>query len=540
MSSLSRQSIHKIIAIVLSLSFLLWLATISAMHITRYPASAFYYFQLLPVFYWAGMVLLAATVTYLALARNRQILDMHLGIDLAIVLLLALYLFGTTSFAYDNPRFYDVYGVIDLTNQLTEEGGTKITGMLGYLNSLPGAILFFSALSMLAGVSTTEIARYYTIYLMILLSIITYCIARRITKRYAFLSPVCLLSLSWVQEYHMAPQSYALILYALFWMVLLLQLENKKNSYRYLFLLLIGLIALIVAHPLTPIILLINLLLLIVVDRSLLKRNINILLFAVLLVGYAGWLAYCSSSYFYMLLQNSIHIVNIIQNILLHGWATAPGINYSLSNSQSDQVIVDTLRKAVTVSELLLGIICGVYAIVNRGKSRLLYSIMAIWFASCLVFQAYSSLTGIIFGRMLIFIIFPFSVLILLGFTGNKAGDRRPGYGLLNIAILGLVIASAFLMPLTNYGGDYSEFVPDSWLTFTDFSEDHEIAAEHNTLTSKKAAEFIEYSDTWYNFYQVKSMRGSDYLNLFNSNYSQIYDSRDSRLYLPRNSTRLK
>jgi len=517
--------------IALVLSFIFWLLTIATNSISRFPASAFYYIQQLPAYYWAGMILIIFAIITTLIAKSRLKLKIPCLIELLIIFELALFLFGTAPAIYENPRFHDTYAIINFINILNTDGVVTITGELGYLHSMPGAIIFFSAMSQLADITSMEIAHYYTILLMLILSMAIYCIARKVNKTYAFIAPVGLLSYAWGQEYHMAPQSFSLILYVIFWLIFIVQVVNRKNVYLYNCLLLLLSLSMIISHPLTPLFLLLNIASIMLLDRFLPKNKFLtkgdlILLLYLPAIVYVIWMIYYSNGYvvhgmavFNSMLYTSMQSVSNTGSII---------INYSLSNPQPDQLTLDTIRKVLTIVEVAVGVIGSVYALVSKSSKP--YIIFSIWLFSCLIFHGLSMLTGVVYGRVLVFILFPFSILITFA-LGTK---KRLDHSILSFLIIALVIVSALLIPLTYYGGDYFEFVPDTWIAVNHFSSENHISLNKYVLdhiNKIDTYDYILYSSIIYNYYQVKRMEGSAYRDIFNGYYNLIYDSTDQKIY---------
>ena len=103
--------------------------------------------------------------------------------EIMFVMVLILYLFGTPSFIYTNPRFLDVYGFSNLISQVIEDGGAY-THYLGPMNmyhgEFQGSTLLFCTISECTGVNILSISKYYTIYLTFMISFLIYIISIKI------------------------------------------------------------------------------------------------------------------------------------------------------------------------------------------------------------------------------------------------------------------------------------------------------------------------------------------------------------------------
>lgn len=442
-----------------------------------------------------------------------------------------LYLFGTPSFIYDNVRFTDVYAVVNWIDQISTTHHTKLSGEYTYLGSYPGAIFFFSFSHIISGVPALIFAKYYPIYLMFLLSILIYCIAKRISYNYAFLAPLSLLSIAWMQEYHLAPQSVGLILYTTLFLVLFKQSGDQKKQTN-ISLKIIGitaLIAIIISHPGTPIFIILNLSFLYIVFISTkylskldLKLDILSTFLILIVVIWLSWLLYISSGYFQEFVNGAQRALNsAIQN------PASAVINPGLLNPQRDVLLINWLRKGIIIVEIILGLLCVVFLWLKKSKELSL--IIGGWFISCLFFHFYSMYhSAAFFGRVLVFSLISFSVLICFSvFKANymqnhiqRTNKKQRITTIFQVCLILFLLSSAFLIPITRYCGDSSEYRPDSGF------------AAHRFMSNHNIGNVARFDSCTYNFYQTKQQRGEEYKNSFNSvELSKIYDSGESKIY---------
>ena len=199
----------KIIAILLVNIFTLWLLTIVTTHISEYPPDALYYAKQMPVFYWIGIVL-SCIIIFLLYYIPLQDSKKNILIEIGLLVLLILYLFGIPSFIYDNARLFDVHIISRYVENLVIEGHT--VGDKLYIGIFTGSTISFSALSMISNTDILLIAKYYTIYLMFVVSLGLYSFAKRLTNKYYIFAPITHLSVAWMSINHMTPQPYAFML----------------------------------------------------------------------------------------------------------------------------------------------------------------------------------------------------------------------------------------------------------------------------------------------------------------------------------------
>jgi hypothetical protein len=526
----------KIFYIWIIATFILLLFTVTSTHIHKFEPSAFYYLQQLDVFYWIGLGMLIAAILVLLLMRIYRTFTSNIILDMACILVFVLYLFGTPVLYYDTPRFVDVYNVLDMTGQMIQNAGVTLSGTGGdntYLDSFPGAIIFFSIAKIVSDISFFSLANLYVIYLMVMLSILLYIIVKRFTVYFMLIAPIGLLALSWMQEYHLSPQSLALILYLCLWFIVILHLQRRTiASY-----LAIGLLttAITVSHPGTPIFIILNVLSLYVLLKvgkwlKITDVSLNVLDVAVLVLPFVLWLAFVAQSYLVLAFNMlSVTVFKISSNNAV--------INYTLTAAQPDQAFIDLLRKIITVAESIIGILC--IAFLCRRETIKKAIVPAIWFISCFIFQIVGFAINSLFGRFLIFAILPLSILIALMIS--RARFSRTGMALSALAVI-LLVFSALLMPLISYGGDYYEFKPLSDVYVDNFIKSNDLTmawgdkfVHLNILDQDLRQMYDIYAINTvesYNFLQVKYSKGKEYSAMFdNDGQSSIYDNGDSSLH---------
>ncbi len=508
----------KITMILLSLSLLLFIINIKIEAIHLFEANSFYYIENLSIFYWIGLILLL--FVFLIQITIKKEFSSRIFLDLISIFILVIYLFGTPCFVYDNTRFMDVYGVVNEINTLLSTHTLQLTGALDYLNRNPGTYLFIAALSLLSNVSTMSIAKYFPIYLMLVLSLAVYAPSVNISKKYALVAPFALLSLSWVQEYHLAPQAYTLILYGIFILVISHMANNDKNlSEMSIILVLIGL-STVISHPLTPIFIIIGLtgLVFCMYFKKWVQFNINsnmlntlILILLIITLLWVGWTTFISLS-----ILNWLTLA--IKNFLGFNIESNQYVLYNY-NPTFDYMISNYISIAIGLIELLLGLISVVYLWVNKNKISTVFSIL---YLSPFIFVALSMVSNGVFApRLFLFIVFPYSILLVLSLLSYNNTKLHKIKRIFNSILITFILISIVLIPITLYGGDSSEYYSQSELAGLSFVSNNNIPTQH----------ILEKST--YNLNQMKSQNGLNYLNSFNSNtLIKIYDSEGTQAYI--------
>lgn len=347
---------YKILLLLLITSLMFWLLTIATTFIYKFPPDVFFYAKQLSIFYWIGIALLLFVILLLLYAKHCLKLKSKISIEVLLIFILVLYLFGTPSFIYHNPRFTDVYSVIQEIIALTVMHHTELssTGAVPYLNYFPGATFFFSFVEIVSALSMYDLAKFYPIYLMLLSSLLVYYITKRLSNDYAFLAPICYLSLAWVQEYHLSPQSLALILYISFWPFIIIQFIDKRNRIEFSIIGIVLLAAMILTHPLTPLIPIVNLSFLFVMIyllaylRPMKMKNISVALILAATFMFFGWSMLLATNNFFA-------FIIVLKTAIENAFSGHTMISYAPVNPQPDQALVDLIREILTVVQTVIG-----------------------------------------------------------------------------------------------------------------------------------------------------------------------------------------
>ncbi len=521
--------------ILVNVSFVLWLLTLASTHIHKFGPSAFYYFNQLNAYYWLGLGTIIVVVSMMLLKKMAGSCHNNTALDIACIVMFVLYLFGTPLFVYDLPRFGDVYHVLDMTNTMIRDASFALTGAggdYGYLNCFPGAIIFFSFVKIASNISDFQLANFYVLFLMTLLSLILYIIARRISGYFMLIAPIFFLSLAWVQEYHLSPQSLALILYLCLWFLIIVRLSSGKRSAVTYFLLVLLSISIVISHPGTPIFIILNAVGLYLAMKVLNRLNIsrvslNKYEVLALTLPFFLWMGIVAHAYVDM-------AINMLTSVVYDLYSNDYTVEYSLGMAQPDQLFIDQLRKIVTVAEVLIGGL-GIILLL-RKETRNWAILLGGWFASCFLFPLVAQ--GAVFGRFLIFALFPCALLVTAMIS--RASKYRLNQALSAAALI-LVISSALIIPLINYGGDYYEFMPQSRSSLEQYIVSKNVP--HIKISDfagdgflKLAAEepynvFLTNGLQWHNFFHVKYSRDDEYTGMFDrTGQSSVYTNGDYSL----------
>lgn len=511
----------------LMLAFDLWLASINLSRIEKFPPDAFYYAKQLSPLFWIGMIVLTS-IMILLVTKDISKLKYKKMVHIILILIFTLYLFGTTCFLYNEPRFSDERGVARYAGQIIDSGFT-ISGKEYYLDEYPGAIIFLSICCMTSAIHPIDLAKYFSISLMFTLSILAYVLASKFSKKYSILAPLALLSFSNLQEYHMSPQALSLILYVTFWVVmidiLITDIDNQ-NSSKKMFVLIICFITLTVSHLGTPLVITIDILTYFVLSHILLflcpgrfKLRTNIFqLIIIFLIIYFSWMIYISNGQFASLINIVTHSVN---NVIVGNGE----IIYNLPHPQLDYTIANNIQLLSVITQVVMGLLAVLILWVNQKKE--ISITLGCWFLGSLLFILYGFFYSKGFYRAIIFSLIPFSILMSTIFSlklHNPFFCCRPSlYRLLNIFLISVIVLAAFSIPLTRNSVDAFEYLSDANKHGNIFESDKQI----DTLNP------MIFSNSKYNLFQLRESKGDYYKKSFNKIYlNQIYNDDDFKIYL--------
>jgi hypothetical protein len=439
----------------------LWFITISIFHVTDFPADSFYYLQQLPYTYWWGLTAIMALfgVRYLLAGRIRT------SLELSSLFLLALYLIGLPSFAYENPRFLDTYyhegNSLDMLN---------FGGWLGspswYGHQFPGAFSFIAQLTSVAGIDPFSVMKYYPIALSWVVVLFAYTIARMHSAGYAAPAAGLLLGGLWFQL-HVSPQSLELILYLGFLYLLLKVIDDKPRKSLWTGLTLAATPIFVASHPETPLAVGLGLAAFLILSLLQSRKSIRSLLrlvrlpFSFLAVWTVLWWSQIAVD------ARTLVTTTILSRALLSLSQLPLGINTLTSSVPSTPdygyAVTIMLEQASSATVWILGL--SLLVLLRRFQARELL-------LGGLFLAAVSTIPFAIFGRAdvlqrsYLFALFPL-VLLFAWLLERKVVPTLRGRSLLPLfktVLIILMIVFAAVIPVTRYGVDPFQYLTGSSL----------------------------------------------------------------------------
>ncbi len=449
----------------------LWFITAGILRISSFPPDAFYYLGSLPFTYWWGLTATLALLGTYRLVRGRW----RTALEVSSLFLLALYLQGLPSFVYQAPWFLDAY---------QHEGNSlallNYNGWLGapvwYLRQFPGAYTFFAQLTSLAGVDPLLLIKYYAVGLSWLVALFVYVIARMYSPNYPAIASAFLLSGLWFQL-HLSPQSLDLIVYLGIIFVLLKIIDDRPRRRAWTLIGLFAIPCLVVSHPTTPLVIILG-----IVTFLLLSLLGSRRLFLVLLPRVGPFLVASIAWVFFWWFTAASEARIQFQNTILR--RAAQGLSY-LSITPSNipttpaysYYITTLLDEGVSATVWLLGVLLLLFF--KRFRARE-YFLAGLFLAAIVTIPIALFAKVDVLQRSYLFALFPVAILAtwILERTDMLRFRGRSLHLPLKAGLLLGVIVFSLLMPITRYGVNPFEYVPQSSL----FASDKASGLGHNSV----------------------------------------------------------
>jgi len=526
-----------VLLVMFIISLDLWFLTINR-RIYSYPPDPMYYLKMLPIYYWIGLgVLILLSFFIIEMKYNSKILN------LLVIIMYSLYLFGTPSVIYLLPRFRDVYGVIQNINFIILRKHAPLTGDITYPGSYPGTLFLWSSVHLVTSISLVNIAKYYPIYQTLFLLISIYIIAyNTLSKKYlAIVAPITASGLYWIQEYHFSPQGAVVLVYSTTLIILILGFY-LKNMYQCIVPMLLCVVSLVISHALTILYLLLNIVVMLIYTAKFDKnKNIQLFFLLILLIPilYIGWMIFVGVAFWKILISTALAVWNII----LKAQKIQP--YYALQRPTLKWILISKIRIYITIFELLLTFLIGVYYLLHiriKRKDSKVNNHLVLLFLGLFISDLIISFIGIgkegtvYIGRFLLFLPFPFSIIIV---KFIELDSKSKLIRFLKIVVTFYIILLVVLIPLTRYSEDILEFTPESYISLKSFSDYHQLESrvplldEIRTLRISSDLRCPIFSTPYFNYFEVAYQSGYRYkiALINNNNLNKIYTTNDYSIY---------
>ncbi len=488
--------------ILLSLSFILWIITITKMSLYFFPADALYFVKSLPATYWIGIAITLYMTVRIIKGREKS-----QYVKLGSLLLLVLYLHGITTFTLENAEFQDVYTHMSGSLSILKEGNTF--GAMQYTQDNPNAFIFFAMLSTVINAAPITFVKFYDLFTYTLLTVLVYVIADRIVPRSAPIVSFAFVSVLWPEVGHLSPQGVALPAYLIALMFLIRSLDLHEGRRTLVLIALVTALGIPLTNATTGIFMLFNLLMFVAISRFKLQRyskQIILTVFSVFLVILLGTYAYTQQGFVVGHLATKIQIIlQTISAMLFHtGGALSlpktPEFSYFVAN-----ITEYFITGIIVVSGILFSVILFRLRKKNMDSPKMPLAVIAsTWFFSSLIMGIgglFGSQSATFVIRSYCFALFPWLILCAL-FISPKGNHRflptgRKEAKLVRFIPKGLVVllvAGALLMPIAKYGVDPVVYLPTSTLYASDYITKHVKGTPDSIMLGSSKQSFTYYT----------------------------------------------
>lgn len=529
----------KIISILYVYIFIFWTFNIHLVNISKYFPDSLYYIRNLSIFYWLGIILIITVfILDIYIEKKSTIKTWELN-HFLLVIFAVFYLYGTPSFIYSNARALDVYAYTYLVDNIV---GTQIihTDPM-YFTQFKGSTLMFSMIFQCTKINSLIFAKYYPIYLMALTSIFIYETTKKICTKYYILSPLAYLSLGWVQEYHLSPQSHVLILSIILFYLLTLFVNQNSNVWQVVLLIFVTWSAICNSHALTPILIIFSLIFTCGSIKFLEKINNNnnglnrtISPKTTEIYKFLGpfIIIYIASAYSSSIVsgKTSYIFAQILYN--LRNGNTPKIVDRAISFPSPSYLLGYDLRLTVALLTIITGFIC---LLIIYSLKRNTYSNIYIGgtYLGFLIFGMILILGGnndYGFDRAYLLLLIPYSIMCSMLLDANiyinKQFTKITLYSKISIVvILFFILSLMVLLPITRYASDPYDFLSESDRAGKNFcfKFNNNLADDPANQIRPISPKYAFYA-SFYNYIEMKAQRGSKYINKINS-LNIIYDS---------------
>ncbi len=444
-----------------TLGISLWFVTLATFRISEFAAHSFFYVSSLPFTYWGGLIATIALFLSRGFAKGKGRTVLEMG----SLFLLALYLIGLPSFAYEDPRILDSFQHEGNGLGLISNGGW-FHAPIWYLRQFPGAFTYFAQLNLVAGVDPFQAMKYYPLALTFVLVLFVYVIARTYSSNYAVLASGLFLTGMWFQL-HVSPQSLELIPYLGILFATMKMITERANERRWASVAMAVAPTFVASHPETPLVVVAGLTIFLAFSLPRSRRmfkslmpTVGALLLTVLAFVTLWWGTVASEARRFV-------SSSLLSRALAGLFRLAPGTSTIPTSPSYSYHITILLEQGVSV----LVWMSGLFLLLFIRRFRLMDNLFAGFFLAGI-----STIPIALFGqadvlqRSYLFALFPAALLTVSMIERRDAFSVRGKSlsSLLKVTLLIFIIGFSLLIPITRYGVDPAEYIPRSSLQASD------------------------------------------------------------------------
>jgi hypothetical protein len=465
-----------VIVALVTISISLWLFTAGTVKISQFPPNAYFYMNELPPEYWLGLLATLALFGVRGLVRDRT----RIVLELSTLFLLCMYLFGLTSFVYQNPWFLDSYQHEGNALALLFSGGWY-NGPVWYVYQFPGTYTFFAQLTAIAGIDPFQLMKYYPAGLSLVVAFLLYATVRSYSQRYAAVCSAFILSGLWFQL-HLSPQSLELIPYIGLLFLLIKIIDDKPHRRLWVLIAMSITPILVLNHPETPLVLSLGIAAFFVLQALFSPEKISSIRSSLYTIGpYFFVLASVTLAWWTIMASGALGIVMSIVNGAISagiGGLTRSPQNIPAKPAPSYDATI-LLQEGISALVWLIGL--SVMVFIKRFRLR--EYLLAGFFVA-----AVATIPVALFGntdvlqRSYLFALFPGGLLLASVMEhGNLLRVKgRSLVPFLGKGLILIIVCFSITMPLSRYGLDSFGYLSQSSLAASDVAAS--LTSSHSVL----------------------------------------------------------
>jgi hypothetical protein len=528
-----------------TLSISLWFYTAGTVKISVFPPNAFFYLNSLPFEYWLGLLATLALFGARGMVKDRA----RTLVELSTLFLLCLYLFGLTSFVYQNPWFLDSYQHEGNTLAVLAAGGWY-NGPVWYVYQFPGTYVFFAQLTAIAGIDPFQLMKYYPAGLSLVVAFLLYATVSCYSKRYAVVASGFILSGLWFQL-HLSPQSLELIPYIGLIFLLIKVVDDKARRKLWTSISFAITPILVLNHPETPLVLSLGLAAFFVLQGLFSPERVKAIRSGLRTIGpYFVVLVVVTFVWWTVMATGALAIVMSIVNGAIDsgigGLARSPKNIPAAPAPSYDATIM--LQEGISALVWLIGL--ATFVFIRRFRQRD-YLLAGLFIAAVATIPIALFGNADVLQRSYLFALFPGGLLLAsLLERGNVLRLRGRLLGpYLGKGLILLIVVFSITMPLSRYGLDSFGYLTQSSLSASNvaagLTPDHSVLllhpgwygwryyaplegydgallSEQNNITGRPGGFEKLNTDIEYNLTYTKADNSSDYV-LLSSFFQNLY-----------------
>lgn len=412
----------------------------------------------------------------------------------------------------------------------------------------PGAFIFFSFFKIVTTSDDMTIMKFYPIFLMAILSLGVYVLARNIIRsNICFIAPITFIAFSWFLEYHLSPQSLSFYLYIVMVLILLkvfMKILANQKIIKFLLVFFILLASTIISHPGTPIFLGLNIIFGIFVlqflipneKRTAITKSI-IMIFLSLFIVFIIWNTVGENTLFESI---KLAVERFLKNPLR--------ISSKHIDPRKDYALVNVIRGIESFFEVLFTFVSLLLLYryhKNNKKMRRHMVIIGSFVVSIFLWLAFSLYSfGHYIERPFMFCLVFLGPLSAMFLSINNITRIK----FLKIAFILVLVVAILAIPITRYANEPFEYPPTTTLTSMKYVDEH--FDNKKVLTSKlggivhnpdlnvsyiRRYEVVLFDDVGFNYFEIYLEKGQEYNeteNVIQREYNKIYSTPYSAVYL--------